>query len=121
MARCLAAVPPPDRHRGLSLGGSAPPGSLWVRILTATTGLTAQARRSGEAASAGAALLTAGALGEPWTLEQLNPVAEVVAPDPEAVAAYRARAGRDEHLAAQLLALGPLETAPGPTTAPGDR
>ena len=51
-------------------------------------------RRSGQAASAGAALLTAGGASGPastWT--ELDPVVETVAPDPSAVAGYAELAG----------------------------
>jgi len=70
--RCLDVLAPAG-FEGLALaGGSTLP--LWVEILTAVTGLGATRRRSGDAASAGAALITARALGVEIDIDELDPV-----------------------------------------------
>jgi xylulokinase len=74
---------------GLSLGGAGSGIPLWVEVLTAISGLPAVRRRSGEAASAGAALLAARALGMDLDLDRLDPVVAVVEPDAGEVATYR--------------------------------
>ena len=58
---------------GLGLAGGGAASSVWVAVLTGTTGLPARWRRSGQAASAGAALLGSRALGEPWDLDAHGP------------------------------------------------
>ena len=56
--------------------------------------------RSGEAASAGAALLAGKALGMGLTLDQLDPVEAVIEPDPAAVEIYRGLRPQVDHVAA---------------------
>jgi len=75
---------------GLVLGGTGANLSLWTDILTAVTGLPARRRRSGEAASAGAALLVARATGAPFDLDLVDPVESDIAPDESMVACYGA-------------------------------
>jgi xylulokinase len=93
VARCLEAVtsgrPGGEPAVGLTLGGAGAGIPLWVEVLTAVTGLPATRRRSGEAASAGAALLAARALGMELPLDRLDPVVAEIEPDPEAAARYR--------------------------------
>lgn len=103
--RCLEAMAPTGRRGsggtgpgptglGLAGGGAATP--VWGEVLTGTTGLSARIRRSGEAASTGAALLASGAVGEPWDLEDLDPVVGELVPDPTVVGRYGdLRAGAD--------------------------
>jgi len=72
---------------GLALaGGSRLP--LWVQILTAVTDLRATCRRSGEAASAGAAVITARALGADLDIGEFDPVMGEAHPLPELVEQY---------------------------------
>jgi xylulokinase len=89
--RCLAAAGAGSAH-SLALTGAPVtgdrPSAPWPVILTAVTGLPAVRRRSGQAASAGAALLTAGAVGEDFDLDQLDPVVETVEPDRSDVDRY---------------------------------
>jgi len=65
--RCLESVTETrngaTRPEGLVLGGGGAHVALWTEILTAVTGLRAHRRRSGEAASAGAAVLVVKATG----------------------------------------------------------
>ncbi|MHB1777155.1 MAG: xylulokinase [Acidimicrobiales bacterium] len=107
VARCLQLVAGGRRGGpvGLALGGAGAGIGLWVDVLTAVTGLPAVRRRSGEAASAGAALLAAAATGHPLDLERLDPVVAEIAPDPSAVEAYRRRQGSAELIAGALVAL----------------
>jgi sugar (pentulose or hexulose) kinase len=76
-------------------------------VVTAVTGLPAERRRSGQAASAGAALLTSEALGAGFVLDELDPVVATVAPDPSAVAGYAAARARAEQAARALVGLDP--------------
>jgi sugar (pentulose or hexulose) kinase len=87
----------------LALGGSGASLSPWVEVLTAVTGVRAIRRRSGEAASAGAALLAAAAVGIELELDRMDPLAEVVEPVPADVAAYERLRPRADRLAAAWL------------------
>src|SRR5271163_4917268 len=70
---------------GAALGGAGSGLPVWVEVLTSVLGLPALRHRSGEAASAGAALLAGKALGMGLTLDQIDPVAAVIEPTPSAV------------------------------------
>ncbi len=74
-------------------------------------GVPATRHRSGEAASAGAALLAGRALGMGLTLEQLDPVEAVIEPDPEAVAVYRGMRPMVDYVAEAVLTA--TESLPG--------
>ena len=89
---------------GVTLGGSGTNLPVWVDILTAVLGIPATRHRSGEAASAGAALLAGKALGLGLTLDRLDPVTAVIEPDPEAVEVYRELRPRIDHVAHSVLA-----------------
>ena len=89
---------------GVTLGGAGTGLPLWVEVLTSILGVPATRRRSGEAASAGAALLAGKALGLGLTLEQLDPVAAEIRPDPAAVGVYRAMRPMVDHVAEAVLA-----------------
>jgi sugar (pentulose or hexulose) kinase len=90
--------------QGVTLGGAGTGLPLWVDVLTSVLGLPAVRHRSGEAASAGAALLAGKALGMGLTLEQLDPVEAVIIPDPETVELYRRLRPQVEHVATAVLA-----------------
>jgi hypothetical protein len=79
---------------------------VWPAVLTGVTGLGARSRRSGEAASAGAALLALSAIGAGRTLDELDPPGVEGAADPAAVAYYRGQWARAERAAAAVVALG---------------
>jgi xylulokinase len=89
--RCLTAAGA-GSARSLALAGAPPTGEdssgPWPAIVSAVTGIPAVRRRSGQAASAGAALLTAGAVGEDYDLDELDPVVETVEPDRADTARY---------------------------------
>ncbi|MGP8058196.1 MAG: xylulokinase [Acidimicrobiales bacterium] len=93
VARCLQMVtegrPGGAPATGLTLGGVGTGIALWVEVLTSVTGLPATRRRSGEAASAGAALLAARACGLDLPLDRFDPVDDEIVPDPAAEARYR--------------------------------
>jgi sugar (pentulose or hexulose) kinase len=89
--------------QGVTLGGAGTGLPLWVEVLTSILGIPAVRHRSGEAASAGAALLAGRALGMGLTLDQLDPVEAVITPDPETVELYRGLRPGVEHVAEALL------------------
>ncbi len=108
--RCLVAVtsgrPGGPPAVGLTLGGAGTGVPLWVDVLTSVTALPATRRRSGEAASAGAALLGASAIGRALSLDQLDPVVAEIEPDPAGVDLYRALRPVADRVAEALLDLG---------------
>jgi sugar (pentulose or hexulose) kinase len=82
---------------------------VWVEVLTGITGLPASARRSGQAASAGAALLAARAVGIECDLDRLDPLdpeGGAIPPDEDAVGAYRALRARSDRVVTAALGLG---------------
>lgn len=93
----------------LALGGRGSIDTLWPAVLAAVCGLPAAARRSGEAASAGAAWLAARAIGQPMALDDYDPEASVIDPGDEDMAAYERWRARSDGVAEVLSA---LELAP---------
>jgi sugar (pentulose or hexulose) kinase len=90
---------------GWSVAGSGASIGVWLEVLTGVTGLPATARRSGQAASAGAALLAAAATGMDWGIDELDPVGLEVGPDTVAVERYAALSGRGAQVADAVLGL----------------
>jgi xylulokinase len=120
VARCLDAVYGRDSAGGgaaagrpacVVLGGSGSTVKPWVQILTAVSALPAVRRRSGEAASAGAALLAASAVGVQLDLDRMDPVVAVVEPDPTDVARYEVLRPLADRLAAESIASAAQRTA----------
>ena len=110
VVRCLAAAgecrPPIPSPAVLHLAGAGAPSPVWQDVLSGISGLPVDRRRSGQAASAGAALLASGAVGDGWELDRLDPVVERSAPDPAIVELYDGlRPGADQ-VAAALVELG---------------
>jgi sugar (pentulose or hexulose) kinase len=110
--RCLEVIgrrrPEGPAVSGLALGGSGATIAVWTDVVTAVTGLPADSRRSGQAASAGAAVLAARAIGVEMDLGGLDPVDGRIAPDPETVRTYRTlRDGSDRLVSALLELSGP--------------
>ena len=96
---------------GLALGGGGATVALWTDILTGVTGLPARRRRSGEAASAGAALLVAcnGAdvgFDAHAALDRLDPVVADIPADPGLVAQYSARRAVADAAAGAVIEIG---------------
>jgi sugar (pentulose or hexulose) kinase len=88
---------------GVALGGSGTSLPLWVDVLTNILGVPASRRRSGEAACAGAALLAGRALGMNLSLDQIDPVEDVIEPERHLVALYRRQRSRVDHVAHSVL------------------
>jgi xylulokinase len=109
VARCLQMVttgrPDGAPALGLTLGGAGTGIPLWVEVLTAVTGLPATRRRSGEAASAGAALLASRACDLHLSLDQFDPIDAEIEPDPLSAAAYRELAPLAERVAGTVVGL----------------
>lgn len=109
--RCLGLMagrqPPGPTVVELGLAGGGAATSAWVTVLTGTTGLPARWRRSGQAASAGAALLGSQALGGGWDLEGMDPVAGTAGPDADGVRRYAEQTGHADRVAAALVDLEP--------------
>ena len=91
---------------------------LWLEILAAMTGLPIVLRRVGEAASAGAAIIGADALGSGLALDDIDPVRHVLAPDPVLADLYAEQLPHRAHVAVQILALGTGGKDDNGTTAP---
>ncbi len=88
---------------GVTLGGAGSGLPVWVEVLTSVLGVPALRHRSGEAASAGAALLAGRSLGLELSLEQLDPVEEVIEPDPGSVEVYRGLRPMVDHVAEAVI------------------
>jgi sugar (pentulose or hexulose) kinase len=114
--RCLDAAgagrtgPRPAEELVLGGGGASLP--VWTEVLTGVTGLAAMSRRSGEAASAGAAILAAAAVGTELDLEHVDPVTVRTSPDASVVEAYVERRARADVVAAALMAGAGAHEAP---------
>jgi len=91
---------------GLALGGGGATVSLWTEILTAVTGLPARRRRSGEAASSGAAMLVAHAIGAEIDFDRVDPIDEEISPDPSMTACYSTLRPLVDAAAAAIIDLG---------------
>jgi len=102
---------------GVTLGGAGSGLPVWVDVLTSVLGVPAARHRSGEAASAGAALLAGRSLGLDLSLEQLDPVEEVIAPDPASVEVYRGLRPMVDHVAESVIAA--TDALPGNGRSPG--
>ncbi len=107
--RCLdLAVEGPagaPRVTGLHLTGSGVAAPVWREVLAGVTGCTVSWRRSGQAASAGAVLLAASAVGLDWSVDGIDPRAGTLDADPDLVAGYAALRPAADTAAAALLGL----------------
>jgi sugar (pentulose or hexulose) kinase len=117
--RCLEAIaarrPAGPTVEGLALAGSGSSVPVWTEVLTGVTGLPVTGRRSGQAASMGAALLAATAVGVDLHLDRTDPIASATAPDPADAERYAALRPSADRVAATVIGLTP----PDPTVAPG--
>jgi xylulokinase len=108
--RCLETMadrrPPGPAPSALGLAGGGGATPAWGAVLAGTTGLPVRHRRSGQAASAGAALLAARAVGETWDLGTLDPVAGTVVPGPGDVDRYAELRPHADAVASSLLGPG---------------
>ncbi len=117
VVRCLESMasrrPEGPPVSGLCLGGSGASVPVWREVLTGIAGVPATHRRSGQAASVGAARLAAAAVGLDWGVDELDPPEGRTDPDPDQVGQYRQLRARADSVAAALVAL-----VPGPTEDP---
>jgi sugar (pentulose or hexulose) kinase len=91
------------------LGGAGTSIDVWAQTITGITGLPATSRGSGQAASAGAALLASRAVGLDWDLDAVDPVDRRITADPAVVADYRGHREAADRVATAVLGL----TSPG--------
>ena len=107
--RCLdvmAASPDPEATvTGLMSTGGGSGVPVWLEVLSAITGRLV-VRRSGQAASAGAALLAARAVGRELALADLDNVTARAVPDAVATSTYRTLRERVDSVAGTLVGLG---------------
>ncbi len=118
VSRCLDAIgsagPSAPAAVGLALGGGGGILPVWRHVLTGITGLPARRRRSGQAASAGVALVAGRAVGLPVRLDDLDPVIDRDEPDPVVVERYAGLRSRSDRVARLVMALtGPPEDREG--------
>ncbi|HEV3132978.1 MAG TPA: FGGY family carbohydrate kinase [Acidimicrobiales bacterium] len=120
VVRCLEAIgsrqPAGCPVAGLALAGSGASIPVWLDVLTGITGLTATGRRSGQAASAGAAQLAAAAVGMDVDPELIDPVDLRVGPTADTAGRY---AELRDH--AERVAVAVVDLAGAPTWRPADR
>jgi xylulokinase len=83
--------------------GAGAAGRPWPEVLSAITGSSLETRRADLAASAGAYLIAAAALGKQAGLDEINPVRARTAPDPDLMLAYRDVRPAAERFAATAL------------------
>jgi len=114
--RCLEAMsqrPEPSPVTGLALAGGGAGVPVWVEVVTGITGFPALRRRSGLAASAGAALLASSAVGAGFVLGRMDPVDDRVAPDPVAVERYAGHRRETDRVATAVIDLARSGNEPG--------
>ena len=104
VARGLELVAP-DAVEVVVAGGGAGQ-AVWRAVLAAATARPVVRRALDDAASVGARLVVAAALGEDLAVDDLNPVIEHERPDPALVATYREVRVASDAAAAAVLGLG---------------
>lgn len=112
VSRSLEALPGAPITALAATGGGVA-GPLWVELLAAVTGTPAVLRRSGEAASAGACLLTSRAVDAPLELDRINPVVATTEPDASLFRRYRALRPPLDRVAEGVLGLDLSEWSTG--------
>jgi xylulokinase len=109
-------VESPLPFEALTLGGRGSADVMWPAVLSAVCELPVGTRRSGEAASAGAAWLGARGIGAPIALDNLDPPLGTLEPEAEMVAAYEQWRRRADRVAEVLSG---LDLGPGDPARPG--
>ncbi len=94
---------PPVRTMNLCGAGSA--NSLWRDVLSAVTQLPAVTRASGEAASAGAAMLASRSVGMNLSIDELNPIKSETVPEDQSIDSYKGICERSRLISQTLLNL----------------
>ena len=122
LLRCLEAMagrePAGPEVSRLAAAGAGSSVEVWLDVLSGITGLPVLCRRSGQAASAGAALLAARALGIPLELDRIDPIEREIGPRPTSVGRYRSDRTRIDQVADSVVGLepppptGPAEESP---------
>lgn len=102
-ARCLEFLAPDARE--LLLAGAGAGDSLWRSVLAACARKPAVRQALDEAASVGAEMVVAAALGEPLDVGALNPMVTREEPNPALIDAYRDIRARSDTAAAAVLQL----------------
>ncbi len=102
--RCLRISAAPAAS--LALTGADGTRAPWAEVVGAVTGLPVVRRRSGQAASAGAALLAAAAIGADYELDAMDPVLDTVVPDRSTVERYAELTDAADAAARAVLPLG---------------
>jgi sugar (pentulose or hexulose) kinase len=112
--RCLEAIcarqPRGPGVTRLALTGAGASTPVWREVLTAVTGLPARCRRSGQAASMGAAMLAAAAVGVEMSLDVVDPVDVDVEPILSMTLDYSARRQQGDRVASSLIDLARAST-----------
>ena len=103
VARCLDLLG--AGTDGLALAGAGAGHALWRTVVGAVTDREWFRRRHDDAASVGARLIVAEALGEGLPLDAINPVVATGAPDPDLVAAHRSARTKSDAAAVAVLGL----------------
>ncbi len=104
VARCVELIAPGTRELALAGGGST--SGVWRLALGSVTGRPLVRRAIDDAASVGARLLVAEALGEPLSVEDVNPVAAREVAESAVVERYRELRGRADDAARAVLGMG---------------
>jgi xylulokinase len=86
VARCVELIAPDAEE--LCLAGAGAAGDLWRRVVAGVTGRVVVRRSLDDAASVGARLIVASALGESWDVDSINPVVARQSPDASLVRDY---------------------------------
>lgn len=110
--RSLAMVSP--EADALALAGGGAGDALWRSVLGGVTGLPLTRRRLDDAASVGARLVVAAAVGEDLAVDDVNPVVARTDPDPSLVTAYQALRSASDAAAEAVLGLRGWDSNPQP-------
>jgi xylulokinase len=105
VARCIELVDPDAQRLALAGGGAA--SELWRSVLAAVTNRTVVRRAVDDAASVGARLVVAQAVGEALDVDILSPVVAEEPPNPGWVSAYAAVRDAADAAASAVLGLSP--------------
>ena len=103
VARCLELIAPDAEELALAGGGAGD--ELWRRVVSAVTGRPVVRRALDDAASVGARLVVASALGEDLDVDALNPVVAREAPNGKLVSDYAALRGTADAIASAVINL----------------
>lgn len=112
VTRCLEAVAPPAGVEAVRVVGTGAGLGPWIDILAAACDRPVLLPRVSEAASVGALVLTASALGSPLDPSQVNPIGSERSPDRSHVAAYAQLRSASDRIAEEVVALAHQLSSP---------